>query len=492
MKLAHIKLLQDGLYIRRLPWFSVGGHEIYYDDIERIKAISSDGRAVTSVALKLKNNREVRLDLSSEDDVRRLKAELEDIIRPKVISDEKPLSFDRVADVCKELAVSRGPNIRKVADFLISQGIGHLASDIQMEYLEDGLHVFFKIDGVLFSVVTFELAVGERLINCIKVAAGMILYRRDTIQEGRITQPTREGPQDLRVSVVPSEPGERVVIRMFDKLKGLSGLEDLGFFPENLADLKRIAVAPQGLFIICGPSGSGKTTTLYALLRHLKFLRGHLASIITLEDPVEYRLAGITQIQIDPKGKLTFAEVLNSSLRQDPGVIMVGEIRDAVTADAAVSAALTGHLVLSTVHCGSAAEAITRLLDLGVRPFLLNSALKGVLCQRLIRKSCPRCSSVIEMDRDEWNLWDREAIPDSFVQGSGCEQCRETGYRGRTVIAEFLANRGEIGHLINNTSETEAIEKAAVAQGTIPLRKNGVRMVLEGITDPKEIKRVVG
>jgi len=492
MKLSNIKLSQDGLYIRRLPWLSLGAREIYYDDIAHIEQISLNGRSGPSITLEFKDGHEIRLGLSSEDEVKRLKVELEEIIRPKVIRDENPFAFDRFGGICKELVESRGSNIRKVADFLISQGICHCASDIHMEYSGDDLQVFFKIDGVLFLVVTFERAIGERLINCIKVTAGMILYRRDTIQEGRITQITNEGAQDLRVSVLPSEPGERIVIRMFDKLKSESGLEDLGFSHEILKELKRLVAAPQGFFIIGGPAGSGKTTTLYALLRHMKAVRGHLASIITLEDPVEYRIAGITQVQINPKGKLTFAGALKSSLRQDPGVIMVGEIRDKETADAAVRAALTGHLVLSSVHCGSSAEAITRLLDLGVRPFLLNSSLKGVVCQRLIRKVCPECVSNIEMGQDEWNLGDSKTMPDSYVQGAGCGECRGTGYRGRTVIAEFLENRDGIGHLINNTSETEAIEKAAVAQGMIPLHKNGIRMVLEGVTDPKEIKRVVG
>lgn len=492
LRIDDIRFLQDAINIRRFPWLSSGSRVVYYDDIEDIEIVSSNSRNKGAITLRLKNKKALKLSLSSMQHAEIFKTELEEIIRPQVIRDEKPLAFNRIATVCDELAASQGQNIRKIADFIMSQGICHLASDIYMEYSKNRFYIYFKIDGVLFPVVDLVPAVGERLANCIMVAAGMILYRRDTFQEGRITQPIKEGFHDLRVSVIPSEPGERITIRMFDKLKGLSGLEDLGFSPEILTKLKQIAALPQGLFIICGPSGSGKTTTIYAFLRHLKAVRGHMASIITLEDPVEYRLEGITQIRIDLKGKLTFSKALKSALRQDPGVLVIGEIRDAESADAAIRAALTGHLVLSTLHCGSTAEAITRLLDLGIRPFLLNSALSGVLCQRIVRKVCPDCLEVVNRSSDELSFWDKGIVPSSYVKGSGCELCRQTGYLGRTVIAEYLEKNTKITALVNNNSETKAIEKAAVEQGMTLLHESGLKMVTDRITDPEEIKRVVG
>ncbi len=492
MYTTYLKLKQDTFSIPRLWWLGLFGRKIYYDDIDRIDLLTVNGNSKKAFILLLKNNKKLRVTLSTKEKADKYKTILEEIINPKVIKDEAALPIEDLPAVCKKLYQAPGPNIRNTADFLISQGICHSAGDIYLETRKMGLSVSYKIDGFIFPVVVLKPEIGLRVINCIKVDAGMILYRRDMIQEGRITRKTKNGSQDIRVSVIPSETGERVSIRLFDKLKGMSGIEDLGFSTGMLTELKNIAKEPQGLYVICGPAGSGKTTTLYALLRYIQEVRGRLSNIITLEDPVEYRIENITQVQIDVNKGPGFADALKSSLRQDPGIIMVGEIRDRETADAAVRAALTGHLILSSIHCGNSAEAISRLLDLGIRPFLLKSSLKGIICQRVIRKKCVHCLNTAEKTLADSGPSVKTIETQNRGSGIGCGPCRKTGYFGRTVITEYLPITDEIGCMINTSSQTKEIEKTAVNMGMITLRQNGVKMVSGGITDTEEINRVLG
>ena len=476
-----------------LPWcFGLYGREIYYDDIENIEYLPVNGNSKRAFTLLLKSNKKLRVTLSTKEKAKKYKIKLEEIICPKVIKDETALPIEDLTAVCKKLYLARGPNIRNTTDFLISQGICHSAGDIYMESRKDGLSVSYKIDGFVFPVVVLNSQIGLRVINCIKVDAGMILYRRDMIQEGRISRKTKYGNQDIRVSVIPSETGERVSIRLFDKLKGTSGIEDLGFSPGMLTELKNIAREPQGLYVVCGPAGSGKTTTLYTLLRYIQEVRGRLSNIITLEDPVEYRIENITQVQIDTNKGPGFAETLKSSLRQDPGIIMVGEIRDTETADAAVQAALTGHLILSSIHCGNSAEAISRLLDLGIRPFFLKSSLKGIICQRVIRKKCGHCAGAAGKDFTASGSSLKTIETKKRDPQTGCNSCRKTGYFGRTIITEYMPISDEIVPMINTSTQTKEIEKAAVDMGMTTLRQSGIKMISDGTTDTEEINRVLG
>ena len=483
MGFSGVEILQDGLVLSGLNRLRAGTRTVYFDDIEAVGAAGPNGRKGQGLLLTLKDGRRVSLSLPSALAANQLAEDLNEILHPRVIHLPRPLSFDEVADTARALAGSRGANIRKVCDFLIGQAICHQAGDLNMEPSASGLEVLFKINGVLFPIMKFDPALGERVVSCLKVAAGLMLYRRDVIQEGRIVHDTGGDRQDIRVSIMPAESGERVAIRLFDKLKGGARLEELGFSPEMMGRLRQITAAPAGFHTICGPSGSGKTTTLYALLREIKATRGRLFSIITLEDPIEYRLPEITQVQVTHDGRLTFAGALKAALRQDPGVIMVGEIRDPETADAAIQAALTGHLVLSSVHCGSSAEAVTRLLDLGVRPFLLNSALRGSLCQRLVRRVCPDCRKTESGSAVSGEI---------RATGAGCGRCRQTGYTGRAVIAEFLTPGEGVSGLIERLADTRAIERAAVAEGMKTLRESGLELIQAGVTDPEEIRRVLG
>lgn len=493
---SHIQLTQNSLRTGRrlLPW--PGRKEIDYQDIEQIIIDQNKDGLKTTVNLSLKSGETFPLNFLSPEEAASFKEELEEILWPHILKLDQPLPFEKIRRTCGELAASKGQNIRKWMDFVIHQAICHDASDIHLESRDHRLFVQFRIDGVLFPILDVDSQLGDRALNCIKSAAGLLVYRRDTIQEGRISLSTGDEIQDVRVSILPSISGEKAALRLYDKLKGASSLEDLGFSDSIGEELKRIMTASKGLFVISGPSGSGKTTTLYALLRQIKERVGHLANVMTLEDPVEYRLPGITQVQIDSRAGVSFARGLRSLLRQDVSVIMVGEIRDAETAQAAVEAALTGHLVLSSLHAGSSAESVTRLLDMGIAPYQLQSALSGVLCQRLARKLCPDCRQEVSARKEDWSLWQepdiRQILPDKFYQGTGCAQCRETGYRGRTALAEFLCSRGTVRDLIKNFSDSRSLEKASIAQGMTPLHRRGLEMIVQAETDLREIRRVIG
>ena len=463
---------QETLTIKGLAGLKAGRRTIHYDDIISVGRSRPNGHKTPGLQIRLKDGRTIRLALEAAD-LDRIQSGLEEIVSPALVSSEKAFEFEALSRAALELAASKGANVRKTVDFLINQAARHQAGDVRFVWTGPRLGVHFKIDGVSYQVAEFDEDLGRRLINCLKVAANLALYRRDAVQEGRIGSASAETPEDVRLSVLPAQDGERVVLRLFDKLKGSSAVEDLGFSPEILERLHGMVKAPGGLFIVGGPSGAGKTTTLYALLRRLEQERGRLASLISIEDPVEHRLPGIVQVQVSRHDGLDFAQILKSCLRQDPGVIMVGEIRDRETAEAAVQAALTGHLVLTTVHCGGSAEAVTRLLDLGVRPFLLTSALRGCLCQRLLRLVCSQCGG---RDSDK----------------ASCSACRGTGYRGRIAVGEFLAGDTNLSRLIEGLADSAALHQAALEQGMIPLKQAALALVRPDGTDRFEVERVLG
>ena len=384
--------------------------------------------------------------------------------------------------------------IVKFVNLLITQAVNDRASDIHVEPTEHDLRIRFRIDGVLHEVMRSPRSIQAGVISRLKVMAEINIAERRIPQDGRISMKVGGRGIDLRVATLPIVYGEKVVMRILDKGQALLRLEDLGFLPETLDRFSTAYHKPYGTILVTGPTGSGKSTTLYATLNILN--ESH-RNIITVEDPVEYRLAGINQVQVHPKAGLTFASALRSILRADPDVILVGEIRDRETAVIAIEAALTGHLVLSTLHTNSAASTPMRLVEMGVEPFLVTSAIDCVVAQRLARKLCDHCKEPYQPTEAElaeagWAL-DEIAENDwpALQRAAGCSSCGKTGYRGRFALHEVLLLSEEMKRMIIERRSTEDLVKVALMEGMISLKKDGLRKVGMGMTSLEEIFRVV-
>jgi len=391
-------------------------------------------------------------------------------------------------------AISREAPIIQLVNMLIVQGVKDRASDIHIEPNEKGLLIRFRIDGMLHDVRTLPNTIKSAVISRIKILAKMDIAERRLPQDGRFQVKFGTREVDLRVSTIPTVFGEKVVLRLLDKSKGLIRLEQLGFIPEQLEEFKSIISKSYGIILLTGPTGSGKTTTLYAALNEVN---SKDKNIITVEDPVEYKLNRINQIQIKPKINLTFANALRSILRQDPDIIMVGEIRDAETAQIAVQAALTGHLVFSTLHTNDAASALTRLIDMDVETFLISSSVIGVIAQRLVRVICEKCKE--EYIPGEGVLRELNIKGNSkgdgkvkLYRGTGCSFCKNTGYYGRTSIYELIILDEEIRSLIISKASSNIIKDAAIKKGMKTLKDSGLEKALQGITTIEEVLRVAG
>jgi type II secretory ATPase GspE/PulE/Tfp pilus assembly ATPase PilB-like protein len=387
-------------------------------------------------------------------------------------------------DLGSEKASAR-PIIRLV-DHIIAEAITQRASDVHLELQETGVQVNYRIDGVLRSAMSLPRAVGVPLVSRIKIMSGLDITDRLRPQDGRARVAVNGNRIDLRVSTLPASTGEKVVIRILDSTTNVLSLESLGVVGEDLATVKDLTNLREGIVLVTGPTGSGKTTTLYAGLRNIQ-AKG--VNIVTVEDPVEYKLKGIVQVQVNEKAGLTFAAALRSILRQDPDVVLVGEIRDRETASIAIQAALTGHLVLSTLHTIDAATSIARLLDIGVESYKIGAALKGVVAQRLVRRLCSSCKQPSE---------DTLSSPPSVdpgrqldLQAVGCMDCGHTGYRGRHAIMEVLSTDAEVERRISAGESAERIAEAARANGMRSLWESGIIHVLKGDTDLDELARVV-
>jgi len=391
-------------------------------------------------------------------------------------------------------AISKEAPIIQLVNMLIVQGVKDRASDIHIEPIEKGLLIRFRIDGMLHDIRTLPNTIKSAVISRIKILAKMDIAERRLPQDGRFQVKFGTREVDLRVSTIPTVLGEKVVLRLLDKSKGLIKLEQLGFTPEQSNEFKSIIYKSYGIILLTGPTGSGKTTTLYAALNEVN---SKDKNIITVEDPVEYKLKRINQIQIKPKINLTFANTLRSILRQDPDIIMVGEIRDAETAQIAVQAALTGHLVLSTLHTNDAASAITRLIDMDVETFLISSSVIGVIAQRLVRVICEKCKEEYILGEDvlsELNI-KTNSKGDGKVKlyrGTGCSFCKNTGYYGRTSIYELIVLDEEIKSLIISKASSNIIKDAAIKKGMKTLKDSGLEKALQGITTIEEVLRVAG
>ena len=395
-------------------------------------------------------------------------------------------------------AISREAPIIQLVNMLIVQGVKDRASDIHIEPNEKGLLIRFRIDGMLHDIRTLPSAIKSAVVSRIKILAKMDIAERRLPQDGRFQVKFGTREVDLRVSTIPTVLGEKVVLRLLDKSKGLIKLEQLGFTLKQLKKFKSIIYRSYGIILITGPTGSGKTTTLYAALNQVN---SKDKNIITVEDPVEYKLSRINQIQILPKINLTFANALRSILRQDPDVIMVGEIRDAETAQIAVQAALTGHLVFSTLHTNDAASALTRLIDMDVETFLISSSVIGVIAQRLVRVICEKCKEEYIPGKDVLKGLDIKANSNSdgnddgevkLYRGKGCSFCKNTGYYGRTSIYELVVLDEEIRELIISKASSNIIKEAAIKKGMKTLKDSGLEKALQGITTIEEVLRVAG
>ncbi|HOT27405.1 MAG TPA: ATPase, T2SS/T4P/T4SS family [Candidatus Ozemobacteraceae bacterium] len=378
--------------------------------------------------------------------------------------------------------------IINLVNTVIQQAIADRASDIHIEPDEEVIRVRYRLDGILNELMKAPKSIQNELISRLKLMAQMDISEKRLPQDGRIKVKVKDSSIDLRVSALPTVFGEKIVIRILDKSRMQLTLDQVGFDEELLEQFKAISLSPNGIFLMTGPTGSGKTSTLYAAIN---FIRNGQVNITTVEDPVEYLIPSINQVQVRPDIGLTFARTLRSILRQDPNVILIGEIRDFETAQIAIESALTGHLVFSTLHTNDAASAVTRLIEMGVEPYLVASAVIGVGAQRLVRRICPSCRVSYLPDAAAKALFAGSSVaPESLTRGTGCLTCRRTGYVGRTAIHEIMTLNDEIHALILNSSPARTIRKAAVASGMRTMREDGLRKVVRGVTTVDEVMRL--
>ncbi len=382
--------------------------------------------------------------------------------------------------------------IIKLVNLILSQAVRDGASDIHVEPYKDRVKIRKRVDGILYDMLAPQKHVQAKLISRIKIMAKMDIAEKRLPQDGRIEIRIADKNIDLRVSSLPTAFGERVVMRLLDKSNVLLSLEQLGMSPRDLKLLMQLIKAPHGIVLVTGPTGSGKTTSLYSAL---SVLNQPDVNIITVEDPIEYQINGISQVQVNAKIDLTFANGLRTIVRQDPDIILVGEIRDIETAEMAIQAALTGHLVFSTLHTNDAASAVTRLIDMGVEPFLVSSSVNAIMAQRLVRKICSHCREAYTPAPE---YLEQLALPPEFHDadlylGRGCEECLHTGYQGRIGIYELMVLSEQIKSTILTTSDAGQIKREAIADPENPmltLRLDGLQKVLNGVTTLEEVFRV--
>jgi type IV pilus assembly protein PilB len=408
-----------------------------------------------------------------------------------IIDDQGLEDFTLIENITQDIGnleeVAGQSPVVKLVNYLLYNAVRENASDIHVEPEDKKLRVRYRVDGRLYEKMRPPYQMHPAIVSRIKIMAELDIAQRRLPQDGGIHVLVEGRPIDLRVSVMPGNFGEKVVIRVIDPQKILYSLESLGFTYDNLLRFRQVIQVPNGIVLVTGPTGSGKNTTLYAALSELN---SEEVNICTVEDPVECNIAGINQFQVNAGVGFEFSTALRSLLRQDPDIIMVGEIRDHATANIAVQAALTGHLVLSTLHTNDAPGAVTRLIDLGVAPYLLSASLKGVLAQRLVRKICPNCRAEYEPPpsiRKSVQTLDSEPI--KFFRGLGCKKCRNTGHCGRIAIHELFVPDDEIMEMINDRVNTKKLRTEALARGMVPLYLDGMEKVKAGIVSVEEVLR---
>lgn len=420
------------------------------------------------------------------------------------LTTEVTSALKEVQSVGVQDQIDSGPEVIKeapvanIVNQLMEYAIKIRASDIHIEPQEDRTRVRYRIDGILHEKILLPRGVHDAVVSRVKILSNLKIDEKRLPQDGRFTFTFGKNVVDLRISTIPTVFGEKVVMRLLPKNTSAPSFADLGLRGSTLKNFEAQLLRPHGIILVCGPTGSGKTTTLYSVLSKVSTSR---VNVVTIEDPVEYQIPGINQVQASPQVGLTFASALRSFLRQDPNVIMVGEIRDTETAELAIQAALTGHQVFSTIHTNSAAGAAPRLLDMGVEPFLLASALNAVLGQRVVRKICTHCrveyAAPIEVAENIKSVLGKllpvnTATSSTFklFKGQGCVQCNNIGYLGRTGIFEFLVLSNKVAKLVIEHSSSSDIEKSAVEEGMVTMKQDGYLKVLEGITALEEVLRV--
>lgn len=388
------------------------------------------------------------------------------------------------------LAMATEAPIIKLVNHVLVQAVKRGASDIHIEPYEKEVRIRYRIDGVMYSAFTPPKRIQAALVSRIKIMANLNIAEKRMPQDGRIQIKVADKAIDIRVSVLPATFGERIVMRLLDKSGTFSSLDTLGFSPRDFKVIKEAIQKPNGIIYISGPTGSGKTSTLYSIVGKLN---NPDVNIITVEDPVEYQMAGIAQVQVNEKIGLTFAAILRSILRQDPDIIMIGETRDQETAQIAIQSALTGHLVLSTIHTNNAPATITRLIDMGIEPFLIASSIIVVVAQRLVRRLCPKCRKQYQPDADMLallRLSQEKAKGIVFYKAVGCEECNYTGYKGRLAIFEIMEMNNEIARLTMEKSDMSVLRKQAVKDGMTLLVEDGLSKIEQGLTTVEEVIRV--
>ncbi len=406
----------------------------------------------------------------------------------KAVEDfKKQYNIDQITEKDMELSseVTNAPVV-KLVNSIVEHAMKLKASDIHIEPLADCFRIRFRIDGDLQEIMRSPKTAHPAVVTRIKIIGRMDIAEKRIPQDGRVEMNIDGKDVDLRLSVLPTVYGEKVVIRILGRSDIMLSRSQLGFSPENGERFDRIIKSPNGIILVTGPTGSGKTTTLYAVLKELDKVD---RNIITVEDPVEYKLDGVNQVQVNVKAGLTFANGLRSILRQDPDIVMIGEIRDEETAEIAVRAAITGHLVLSTIHTNDSASTITRLIDMGIEPYLVSSSLTGIVSQRLVRKICKSCKTSYKPDISELTLL-KQRESRSLFKGAGCSACNNTGYLGRTAIHEVMPIGKDMRELIDRRANIDQIRHLASKTGTISLRESCVQLVLNGVTTVEELTRM--
>jgi general secretion pathway protein E len=395
---------------------------------------------------------------------------------------------DEITDEKLAMDAAFDAPLAQALNLIIEEAVKTRTSDIHLEPEENRLRVRYRIDGILHEMMTLPLSINRALISRIKILSDMNIADHMRPQDGQFSFDAKGRQIDIRVATIPCVNGEMAVLRLLDKSRASRGLAEIGFSPASLKIYESMLAAPYGMILISGPTGSGKTTTLYACINTLDLVG---RNVITIEDPAEYRFKNINQIQVNVQAGITFAAGLRSILRLDPNIILVGEIRDSETANIATQAALTGHLMLSSIHANDSATTIARLVDLKVEPFLIASSVIGIVAQRMVRRVCPDCGRPMEATLVEQIAFEKATgqKKSEFQYGVGCETCSYTGYLGRTGIFEILVINDSIRALILNGANSNAIRSKAISEGMVTLLQDGMQKVQLGITTPAEILR---
>jgi type IV pilus assembly protein PilB len=449
------------------------------DDIKFLTGYNVDVVVADETALKDAINRYYDQTATLMD----VMSDLQDL-ELEVVDNEEELNIEEL-----QKSTSEAPVV-KLVNVILTEAIAKDASDIHIEPYEKQFRVRYRIDGVLHEIMNPPMRLKNAIISRLKIMSSLDIAERRLPQDGRIKLKTHSKEMDFRVSVLPTLFGEKLVLRLLDKSALQLDMTKLGFEEQALRDFKEAIYRPYGMVLVTGPTGSGKTTSLYSALSELNKVTQNIS---TAEDPVEYNLPGINQVQMHEEIGLNFAAALRAFLRQDPDIIMVGEIRDFETAEIAIKAALTGHLVLSTLHTNDAPSTIHRMLNMGVEPFLVTSSVNLILAQRLVRKICTECKERHEVHPQaliEMGMSPEEAEGAEIYQGAGCERCSETGYKGRIALYEVMPLREELKEIILEGGSASELKRAAVQAGMKTLRQSGLHKIREGVTTPEEVLRV--